>query len=277
MRDLLKLVRKYQLFLLFLILQIISFFLIFSYNSFQKATFLSSTNGIVGGVAKKSSEVSEFFNLKEINQRLVEENTRLKENSKLSFHKVNDDYVVLDDSLWRKQYRFFSADVVQSSIYQKNNYITIDKGIGSSIEPGMGVMSSNGIVGKVIKCTKNFSLIMPVIHSQFTLNVIAKTTGNSGLLSWKEENDYRYANVDHITKDTPLEKGDIFITRPGSPLFPGGIEVGVIEEISSAPGDNFHTIRLLLNTNFGKLRKTTLVYNILKEELDELEEEMKNE
>ena len=276
MRSLLKLIKKYQLFLIFLILQVVSFFLIFSYNSFQKSTILSTTNGMVGAAAKKSAEISNFFSLKEINEQLVAENNRLRENSKLSFEKVNDEFALIDDSLWRKQYRFFYADVVQATIYNKNNFITLDKGFGTNndIKVGMGVISDNSVVGKVIKCTKNYSLVMPIIHSQFQLNVISQRTGNSGLLKWTEENDFRYANVMNITKDTPLKVGDVFVTRTGSNKFPGGIEIGVIEEITSDEGDNFHTIRLLLKTDFSKLKKATLVYNLFKDELDELEEAM---
>ncbi|MFT4660077.1 MAG: rod shape-determining protein MreC [Patiriisocius sp.] len=272
MRSLIKLLRKYQLFLLFLILQLVSFNLIFKYNSFPKATFLSSTNSMVGLVSKKSAEIAEFLALQEINDALVEENNKLRENSKLSFHKVNDEYALIDDSLWRKQYRFSYADIVQSSIYQSNNYITLDKGESSKVEPGMGVLSTNGIIGKVIKCTKNYSLVMPVINGQFTLNVVALRTGNSGLLTWKEEHDFRYARVENITKDTPLEKGDVFVTRTGSKLFPGGVEIGKIVEVFSSPGDNFHTIRILMNTDYGRIKKATLVFNILKPEIDELEE-----
>jgi len=234
---------------------------------------------VVGAVAKKSAEATNYFNLREINEQLVAENNRLRENSKISFEKVNDEFALIDDSLWRKQYRFFYADVVHATIFNKNNYITLDKGFGTNndIKVGMGVISDNNVVGKVIKCTKNYSLIMPIIHSQFQLNVVAQRTGNSGLLQWTGENDFRYANVMNITKDTPLKKGDVFVTRTGSPQFPGGIEIGVIDEINSEQGDNFHTIRLLLKTDFSKLKKATLVYNLFKDELDELEEAMEED
>jgi len=253
--------------------------LIFSYNSYPKLTFLSSANSLIGSITKKTSNVTDFVNLREVNEKLVLENNRLRENSKISFEKVDDEFALIDDSLWRKQYRFFYADVVQSTIYNKNNFITLDKGYGinNDINPGMGVMADNSVVGKVIKCTKNYSLVMPIIHSSYQLNVIAERTGNDGLLKWTDERDFRYASVQNITKDTPLKKGDIFVTRTGSPQFPGGIEIGTIDEISSKEGGNFHDIRLLLKTDFSKLKKTTLVYNLFKAELDELDEALEDE
>lgn len=274
MRNLFQLLRRYQLFLAFLALQFICFLLIFNYNSFPKATFLSSTNSVVGYFSERASKVTNYFSLAETNERLQAQIDSMRLRTRSPYINKENSYVLLGDSIFDRQYRFLSTNVVQSTIFQKRNYITIDRGKTAKVEPGMGVLSTNGIIGKVIKSTKHYALVMPVIHSQFTLDVVCERTGNSGPLTWKDETDYRYAKVENITKDTPLEVGDKFITRDGSKLFPGGIDVGEIVEIYAEPGDNFHTIRILMNTDFSNLRKATVVINKYQPEMDSLQVEM---
>uniref|UniRef100_A0AB33L059 Rod shape-determining protein MreC n=1 Tax=Tenacibaculum sp. Pbs-1 TaxID=3238748 RepID=A0AB33L059_9FLAO len=80
MQQLIYFLQKYKYFLFFLFLEVIAVALIINNHSFHKSKFISSTNFITGGLYQKSSNISEYLDLKETNSVLVEENLALKIN-----------------------------------------------------------------------------------------------------------------------------------------------------------------------------------------------------
>ena len=61
----------------------------------------------------------------------------------LAKHKVND-------TIYKQQYTFIEAKVINNSINRSNNYITINRGSMQGVAKGMGVICSSGLVGKVV-------------------------------------------------------------------------------------------------------------------------------
>ena len=78
MQQLIYFLQKNKNFLFFLFLEIIAVALIINNHSFHRSKFISSTNFITGGLYEKSSEISEYIDLKDRNKTLSEE----KHNSK---------------------------------------------------------------------------------------------------------------------------------------------------------------------------------------------------
>ena len=67
----------------------------------------------------------------------------------LTKHKVND-------TVYKQQYEYIVARVINNSVNQRNNYITINKGSKQGIAKGMGVICNLGIVGKVVFVSRAF-------------------------------------------------------------------------------------------------------------------------
>src|ERR1700692_4260451 len=97
MRNLLIFITKYNAFFLFLIFEISALVIYIKYNSFQKATFISSTSKVTGALYAQADEFHGYLSLKEVNDSLARENARLRNQLKTSFyidtvarHKIND-------------------------------------------------------------------------------------------------------------------------------------------------------------------------------------------
>ena len=48
--------------------------------------------------------------------------------------------------------------VINNSIAKRNNYLTLDKGIKHELEKGMGVVTSNGVVGIIKEVSEHLAL-----------------------------------------------------------------------------------------------------------------------
>jgi len=77
-----------------------------------------------------SQGVRDYFQLREVNQMLAEENAALKEkiNQQVQFAAALDSTGLVQDSVLIKQYEFESAKVVNNHVDFFKNYLTIDKG-----------------------------------------------------------------------------------------------------------------------------------------------------
>ena len=78
MYYLLEFFRKYHYFLLFLVLEIVSFTLLFRFNHYQGSVWFTSANGVAAGINRMYGDAVSYVDLKEVNRHLTDENTRLQ-------------------------------------------------------------------------------------------------------------------------------------------------------------------------------------------------------
>ncbi|HEX8608129.1 MAG TPA: rod shape-determining protein MreC, partial [Pedobacter sp.] len=86
MRNLLIFITKYNAFFLFLIFEISALVIYIKYNSFQKASFINSTNKVTGNFYNRADELKGYLSLREVNDKLVRENAMLRNQLKSSLY-----------------------------------------------------------------------------------------------------------------------------------------------------------------------------------------------
>src|SRR6185312_925864 len=149
MRNLLIFITKYNAFFLFIIFEVAALIVYVKYNSFQKASFINSANEVTGGLYAKISEFNSYLTLKDDNDSLARENARLRNQLKSSFYADTTSKHKVSDTIYKQQYEYIVARVINNSINHSYNYITINRGSQHGIAKGMGVICNLGIVGKV--------------------------------------------------------------------------------------------------------------------------------
>ncbi|MBD8388597.1 rod shape-determining protein MreC [Dysgonomonas sp. BGC7] len=282
MRNLINFLLKNSSWFVFIFLEIICFYFIFSGNSYQKSVFLNSTNEVTGRVYSISGSISSYFGLKKENQELLQKNSELQtELSELRSYlfSVETDSLkanaFLNDSVNRKiNSHYIIARVEKNSTSMIENYIIINKGKNDGVTDDMGVVSQQGIVGVVRSASPNYAIVQPILnpHSKFSCKI--KNSSADGILIW-EGGDSRYARLTEYPKYEKIEKGDTIVTSGFSDFFPAGLQVGTVEEYQSEVDDNFYSIKIKLFTDFGTL-KNVLLLKSNTDEIKELENKVKN-
>lgn len=270
MRNLIFFIYKYYTFFLFLLLEIISLLIIFRYNNYQKASFLNFTGAASNGVYSAINNANSYFHLQSVNDSLMVENARLHGQLMNAFYSKSFTQNIVNDTNYKQQYTYISANIVNNSVTRRNNYITIDKGSDHGIERGMGVICNNGIVGAVQFVSKRFSVILSFLNSQAKVSVKLRKNNAFGSLVW-EGGDPQIAALNDVNKHVPVKDGDEVITSNYSTIFPEGIPVGKVVSHELDEGENFYSISVNMYTDFGTLRNVYVIRNLLKEEQMQLE------
>ena len=261
MRNFVRFIVKYHIFFFFLAIQFFCFFLIYSNNRFHQANFVNSSNRLIGTLFSWKSTLTEYIELQRVNDELSLENEGLRNLIPESFVNENDQFVMINDTLRERKFRYKSAQIVNSSINKQLNFITINKGSKEGLKPEMGVIGGDGLVGVVKDVSEHFSTVIPIINQKFVASAELERTGNFGLLKW-DGSDYQYANLIDVPRHVEVLAGDTIVTRGASAIFPIGIPI---------EGSNFHEITVMLSVDFNKLRYVDVIENLLKEEQRELE------
>lgn len=265
MRNLLNFFIRYGAWFLFVFYAAISCFLLFQRNPFQHHVYLTSANAVVSGVYDVAANVTGYINLRDINadlQRrtadLESEVIALREHNRALRQQLLQDSLRTTDSLGR--FRFILATVVNNSVVNPYNYITVNKGRLDSIQPEMGVMDQNGVVGVVNTVSDHHARIISLLNPNFRLSCKLRGNDAFGSLVWDGKSPYE-AILEELPKQVRFHKGDTIITSGYSAVFPEGIPVGTIIGSTRGKDDNFNTLRIKLLTDFSTLSTVKVISN----------------
>lgn len=284
MRNLIAFLIKNSYWFLFIFLEVVCFFFIFQYNSYQRSIFFNSSNEIIGRVYSISGNVSSYFNLRKNNEELLFENAVLQQRVLSLENRVQGlvaDTITVTDAFspdldHLTDYKYIVARVISNSVSQAENYIVINKGSKDGIKAEMGVVSHKGIVGFVRNVSSNYAIVQSTLNPKTQLNCKVKTTNTSTTLVWNGS-DYKHATLKDFPRYEKFKEGDTIITSGISKFFPEGFVVGMIKGATNQRDDNFYSLQVELATDFASLSNVLIIDNYSQKEITNLKEEVKHE
>lgn len=273
MKEIIKLILKYHFTIIFILLEAISFSLIVQHNNYQRTVFSGRTATFFCYISSMISNIDNYFSLRETNEKLVAENTNLK-NRIESFRSSVDgqeNRMLAEDSLFFDvDYRYQSAQMVNSSFNKTKNYITLDKGSSDGVDKEMAVCSRDGVVGIIQNTSRHYARVLPLINTNLRVSAKLKKNGYYGSLQW-DGNDYRYSYLNDIPFHVDVTQGDTVVTSGFSSIFPEGELIGFVETVNKETA-NFLTIKVKLAVDFKKISDVYVVANLNKSEKLQLED-----
>ena len=263
MRNLLDFLSRHNHWFVFVILEVISFVLLFHYNSYQGSVWFSSANAVSGKVYEWNSAVGQFFSLTDVNRQLTERSLYLeREVEQLSeqIRKATKDSTAVErmQKTVMQGFETIPAKVVSSSLDKANNFITIDKGSADGVKKDMGVVSGTGVVGIVYLTSDHYSVIIPVLSQQSNISCSIKGRGYFGYLHWTGGSP-EYAYIDDIPRHAHFKLGDYIVTSGYSSVFPAGIIVGRIKHVYNSDNGMSYRLMITLSTDFARLRDVCVI------------------
>lgn len=297
MRNFLLLIRRFWNIILFLILEVISFSMISKNHSTQGLDIVNSSNAVSGFVYKKQNDVVYYFQLKRMNDSLLQENTRLRNliaaNSNVdSFSDMTARIPVTVRDTSRKDssgialaptgkvkvvryasYRYIPARVINNSISNDRiNYITINRGADDGIRKEMAVVTGNGIVGRVANVSAHYARVASVLSDRKVSTKLSD--GTSNLITIWNPGSPEFVVTEKVPLYIKVKKGDSVFTT-GYSFFPENVLIGTVAKIDTVKATNAKNLKIRLSTNFRNLQYVYVVEDKMSEERKQLEAEIK--
>lgn len=276
MRNLLIFINKYNAFFLFVIFEISSLIIYVKFNSFQKASFINSANKVTGTLYAQVDQLYGYLSLRETNDSLAKENARLRGQLKASFYidSVNKKQVI--DTIYKQQYTYIEAKVINNSTNRSNNYITINRGSLQGVGKGMGVICSSGVVGKVVFVGEHMSIVQSLLHKDSRFSAMLSKNKEIGYIEWSDDLDPHKGYLKDVSNNAQPHVGEEVITSEYS-LFPAGIPIGKVSNLHTKTGGFALNMEVKLAVDYGKLQYVDVVINKFAQEQAGLEAQQKKD
>lgn len=201
--------------------------------------FLSSLSQI-GGLRKENAELHrENEDLRGQLRRYPE---TVRENERL--------LALLSEKDWAKGERRGARVIgVGPSNYEKT--AIIDQGRSQGIRESMSVVSSEGLVGRVILAAENYSQVLLLTDPAHAVGSRLSGSGDTGVMQGRGEQDLRFEFID---PDIKIERGETVVTSGyDKGIYPPGIPIGRITSFRKAPSGLQQIAFVKPFVDFGKL------------------------
>lgn len=272
MSVLINFLSKNSRFLLFLFLQILALFFTFNRNVYHNSILEEKIISFTGYVDSKISYLTYYINLKKENERLIEENKGYRNKFLGKTGKIKPEFfAMLDSTKYKQKYYYTTADIISNSITRSNNYLIIDRGTDQGVSPEMGVVTSTGVVGMIINCTKNYSKVISILNRNTRINARLKSSKYYGTLLWQGE-DPRIMHLSDIPKYVGVKIGDTIETDGKSKIYPEGILIGRVSSKSIDEETGNWNISVELFQDMGNIQKVYVVDKLDREEIKSLKD-----
>lgn len=210
-------------------------------------------------IFNKIDDYKELVNIREKYQKLLPEvdridslmteNIELRKQLESMKEELKIDYTIND-------YEFLNATVISRNVSYWYNTVTIDKGTYNGIEVDMVVVNSEGLIGKVVSTT-TFTSDVKLLTTSDTNNKISVAISNGKNKLYGLIKDYNYNNnyleVEGISNTETVSIGNYVYTSGLGGIFPSGILIGTVEEITTDEYDLAKIINVKLSANFDNI------------------------
>ncbi len=188
-------------------------------------------------------------------ESLEAENIALKQEIEEMKSELNIEHVLSD-------YDYLNATVISRNSFYWYNTLTIDKGTHNGIEEGLVVINSTGLIGKIDNVS-TFSSDVKLITASDTNNKISVTITNGDNKLTGVINGYNYdegyLKVEGISNTATVAIGDMVYTSGLGGVFPGGILIGTVENITTDVYDLSKIINVKPSADFSNINYVTIL------------------
>jgi rod shape-determining protein MreC len=148
------------------------------------------------------------------------------------------------------------AQVIGSSGSEQSRVIYIDKGTRDGIKPDMAVITSEGVVGKVLRVSNRSTSQVLLINDQTSgVGAILETSRLQGVLRGTALGEIV---LEKVMSDESVQPGERVVTSGGDQIFPKGLPVGTVTKVSPGP-DLFLNIRVKPAADVSRLEEVLVI------------------
>ncbi|MBU3189765.1 rod shape-determining protein MreC [Clostridium bowmanii] len=221
------------------------------YNGFSKIrnSFKFITN--FSDVKKENEELRKTNN--ELKTKALEYDTALKENIRLR--------KMYDFSKQTTKYNYIGADIKGLSGNSFSDGFIINKGTKDGIKRRMIAMTGYGLVGQVTSVGNNTAIVQSLSNENIAVaGLVQKTRDNNGIVKgYKDEKNKMLAEIQGLSLDSTIKKGDIIVTSGLGRMYPAGIRIGNVLSVQEDKGQVMKSAIIEPYVDFSKIEEVFIV------------------
>lgn len=201
-------------------------------------------------LAAAQEKLMQFENIQSVADEVKAENNQLM--------------ALLGESEKYPEFEYQYAKVILRSVDDYSATYTLNKGENDGIRPNMVVISSGGLAGKIIETTGDTSILLAITDSRCGVPALSEASRDMGIVKGVSDSGTTagYCVMTELPTNAIIKPGDTVITSGMGEVFPKGITVGTITEVSKGNLNQINSsARLTPAVDFDHLENVLIITN----------------
>lgn len=214
---------------------------------------------LFAGIGQRSTMKEEYEKLKARVAELEKELYRLEE-LEMQNQRLKELSMFLDDN---KEIVVTGANVIGKNPGIWFNNITIDKGSKHGVAVNMAVVTNQGLVGRVIEVADTWSKVCTIVDGKSAVSGIIQRNRDNGLLKGNNTlgSEDAMCEMIYLPEDSNVAPGDKVLTSGLGEIFPKGIYIGEVIEVTKDRRDLYTTAIVKPGVDFQRLEEVLVIAN----------------
>ena len=279
MYKLIEFIRRIYVVLLFILIETIALNYYARSSFYTQAKILAHANSVTGALQQSIFSLRHYFTLSSENEMLAQRVAELE--NTLTIYREQERQMqtdtltmaAMDSTMLASlaQYRYTTARVISNTINSSHNFITLNRGRQHGVLVDMAVVTPDGaMVGYVLECSERYSIVMPMLNTEFRTSGKISGDEHFGSISWDGTSPHR-VQMSELTKYSEFEVGDEVIASGLSQYFPEGVRIGYVESLKENENHTSYDVDIRLAADMTRLSNVILIENTNYTEIYELE------
>ena len=279
MYKLIEFIRRIYVVLLFILIETIALNYYARSSFYTQAKILAHANSVTGALQQSIFSLRHYFTLRSENEMLAQRVAELE--NTLTIYREQERQMqtdtltmaAMDSTMLASlaQYRYTTARVISNTINSSHNFITLNRGRQHGVLVDMAVVTPDGaMVGYVLECSERYSIVMPMLNTEFRTSGKISGDEHFGSISWNGTSPHR-VQMSELTKYSEFEVGDEVIASGLSQYFPEGVRIGYVESLKENENHTSYDVEIRLAADMTRLSNVILIENTNYTEIYELE------
>jgi rod shape-determining protein MreC len=217
------------------------------------------------GLASSKKSISSLWDNYILIVNTGEENAILKKQISRLKSDIFSMEEVRKENLRLKQLLNYSDDIAPERILAQvvgwdsaNEFkvIRLNKGTNHGIRVMSPVITDQGLVGYIYRATPNYADVLTILDQNNRIDVVVERTRTHGIV----EGVFNFkCALKYVMRNEPVEVGDKLITAGVGGIYPKGVKVGMITDISKENFGMTLSIEVVPSVDFDKLEEVLVL------------------
>jgi rod shape-determining protein MreC len=199
-------------------------------------TVLYPIQSVIGRMQVRRNLQGQLNDLRGANARLVAANAKLAE-----IARIREDLREFEPVRGRLEYPVVGSRVVTRDPLRLGGIWILDAGTESGVGEGMAVISSDGLVGRILSASPGHSQMQTIADPDCRVSVLSSRSRSPGILHSAEGSGV-FVEFS-VTSD--IRAGDSLVTWGAGGIFPRGLPVGKVVEVRKMPANVLRNARVI--------------------------------
>ena len=219
---------------------------------------LSITNKGINAVSNTWNHYFFLVGLHDENIALKKRVNTLSIDSQLQQEQADENKRLRDLLVFRKKFEhtMLPAEIIGRDPSGWFKTILVDKGSNDGIAKDTGVITPDGVVGRVIEVGLNSAKVLLLSDVNCYVDAVVKRTRTHGMVVGRGEN---MCTLAYMLKTEDVALGDIIISSGINTIYPRGIIIGTVTKINRDRSGFFLSIEVQPAVDFSKLHEVLIV------------------